>query len=88
MKTEGTFWQVPLQVIAEARADHYADDPDTTRENEIEHVMTDDFEGVDLYQNNMDFGDVAAVAKLVKTPAPITEPGREASCRIVELHHP
>jgi hypothetical protein len=80
----GFVWHVPLQVVAEARADHYADDPDTTREEEVAHVMGDPGEGLEWYLNNMDFEDVAEHAKLVRRPAEKTAPGRDAVSRIVD----
>lgn len=71
----GYVWHIPLNVIAEKRADFYADDKDTTREEEIEFVMEDDYEGLDWYLNNMDFEDVAEHAVLVKTPPKKEKPG-------------
>ena len=80
----GFVWRIPLQVIAEKRADYYADDPDTTREEEIAFVMDDDFEGIDWYGNNMDFEDVAEHAKLVRTPETRKYPGPNSELDIVE----
>ena len=81
---DGFIWHIPLQVIAEARARHYANDKDTTFKEEVEYVMDDDFEGIDWYLNNMDFEDVAEHARLVQTPQPKKVPGPDAACHIIE----
>lgn len=82
----GFVWHVPLMAIAENRADHYAEDPDTTRQEEIDYVMGDDFEGLDWFLNNMDFCDVANVATLVETPKHKEEPDTDNwECNIVEV---
>jgi hypothetical protein len=82
---DGFVWRVPLQVIAEKRADYYADDPDSTREQEIAFVMDDNFEGIDWYENNMDFEDIAEHAKLVRRPEEKKKPRQNADVEIVEV---
>lgn len=50
---DGSVWGLPLRVVAEARAKHYAEkDKDTTFQEELEYVLADDFEGIDWFQNN------------------------------------
>lgn len=87
IEENGYVWTVPLLAIAENRADYYAArDDDTTRDEEIDYVMNDDFEGIDWFRNNMDFEDVEDRATLVKTPEPRPRPDMsEATCEIVEL---
>lgn len=71
----GYVWHVPMEAIAKKRAEYYAKrDPDTTFEAEFEFVMEDDFEGLDWFQNNMDFEDIAADARLVVTPSALKAP--------------
>lgn len=83
IEDNGHVWHVPLQFIAEHRADHYADDPDTTREEEIEFVMSNSFEGIDWIQNNMNFSDYASACVKVKTPT-VSEPNVSAEMNIIE----
>jgi len=71
----GFVWHVPAEVIAKSRATYYAEnDKDTTYDEEFEYTMGDDYELWDWFFGNMDWDDVAAVAKLVATPAPLTAP--------------
>lgn len=85
IKQEGFTWHVPLLAVAENRADHYADDPDTTREEEIAYVMGDSFEGLDWFANNMDFADVRDVATLMETRGKPSEPDCNAETDIIEI---
>lgn len=85
IEENGYVWHVPLMFVAENRADYYAKDPDTTREEEIEYVMGDDFEGIDWFKNNMNFSDAASVANLVQSPEGPVEPSMDAECGIVEV---
>ncbi len=82
---EGYVWHVPLIAVAENRADHYASDPDTTRQEEIDYVMADDFEGIDWFANNMNFEDVADQAVLVESPKPKAEPDINADKHIIDV---
>lgn len=86
IEDSGYVWRVPLLVIAEERARYYAKrDPDTSFEEEVDYVMEDGFEGIDWYQNNMNFEDVAEHATLYTTPQPLKAPrAAHASCEIVE----
>lgn len=81
---KGHVWHVPLRRIAEHRANFYKNDPDTTRQKEIDFVMGDDFEGLDWLANNMNFEDYEDVAILVKSPAKI-KPDIYAEKRIIEV---
>ena len=74
VEEDGYAWHIPLEFIAKHRAAFYADDPDTTEAEEVEFVMGDDYEGVDWFLNNMNWVDVAGVARLVQTPEPKLEP--------------
>jgi hypothetical protein len=81
----GYVWHVPLQFVANHRAAVYANDPDTTESYEIAFVMDDDYEGIDWFQNNMNWEDVASVAVLVQTPDAKTEPDiSESDTEIME----
>jgi hypothetical protein len=80
----GHTWHVPMQFIAEHRAKYYADkDPDTTFQEEVDYVMTDDCEGIDWLVNNMDFADYASAAVKVKTPT-VLEPSSSADMSIID----
>ena len=81
---EGFVWHVPLLAVAEHRARYYADDPDTTFDEEVEYVMGDDYEGIDWFANNMDFSDIANVATLVQTPPLKAEPDMNAEKSIID----
>jgi len=86
VEEDGYAWHVPLQFIAEHRAKFYADDADSTEADEIAFVMDDDYEGVDWFQNNMNWEDVQAVAVLVQTPEPKAEPDMsDADYSIVDM---
>lgn len=69
---DGSKWDVPARLIAENRAKHYADDPDSSYEEEYEFTMSDDFELKDWAANNMDWDDVKEFA--VKAPIEPIEP--------------
>lgn len=76
-------WHIPLEAIADNRAKYYAErDSDTTYQAEFDYVMSDDYEGIDWYCNNMDFEDVADKAVLVFTPEPLTAPGLESEVEL------
>ncbi len=83
---QGHVWHVPLIKIAENRADFYVTrpDPEATRDDEIAFVMDDTYEGIDWFQNNMNWSDISAFAVLVQTPEPLTEPEDCNDCEIVE----
>lgn len=49
---DGSSWGLPLKLVAVNRAKHYAEDPDTTFEEEFDLVMDNPYEGIDWYQNN------------------------------------
>ena len=83
----GYVWHIPLEVIAKNRADFYADDPDSSFDEEMAYVMEDDYEGPDWFVNNMNWSDVSAVAVLVKPPGQKTEPDiSESDIELVECH--
>ncbi|KPN64683.1 hypothetical protein SAMN04488527_1629 [Aliiroseovarius crassostreae] len=81
----GYVWHIPLLKVAEHRAAHYAQSEDQQQE-EVQFVLNDHFEGIDWFQNNMNFEDVADVAELLETPEPKIAPDMgTAECEIVEV---
>lgn len=75
VEDSGFVWEIPLEVIAADRAKYYAErDKDTTYQDEFYYVMDDECEGIDWFENNMNWEDVAKEAKLVVTPGPLAEP--------------
>lgn len=86
IEDSGFVWNIPLRVIADARAKYYAArDSDTTYQDEFNYVMEDDYEGLDWFQNNMNFEDVESEAVLVTKPQPLKRP-RPAhwECTLIE----
>lgn len=82
----GYMWHVPLSAIAKHRAEYYARvDKDTTFAAEFDFVMEDDFEGVDWYENNMDFINIKDQARLVQTPEVMDEPTSDAEVDIEDV---
>lgn len=67
--SNGAVWGIPLDTIARDRSNYYAKkDPDTTFEQEFDFVMSDDYEGLDWFQNNMNWKDVALHAYEITPP--------------------
>jgi len=66
----GYVWHVNLHDVADHRAKYYAEkDKDTTYQAEYDFVMEDDYEGVDWFQNNMNWDDIPEDAKeMVERP--------------------
>ena len=64
------WYKVELMKIAENRADWYKNEP---RQNEIDFVMDDDFEGIDWLINNMDFEDISDVAVKINSNVDVTD---------------
>lgn len=70
IEDQGFIWHIPLEHIADHRAKYYEkNDKDTTYEEEYNYVMNDNYEGVDWFLSNMNWSDVAIVAKLMVTPS-------------------
>jgi len=71
----GFIWEIPAQVVATARANHYASDPDSSFQEEFDYAMSDGGESdlVDWLHGNMDWDDVKPFAELVHKPE-IQEP--------------
>lgn len=84
IRDEGLVCHVPLEAVTNNRADHYADYDDTSREQEFAYTMEDNWEALDWFANNMNFSDVASVAKLAETPVK-SEPGINADLRVIEI---
>jgi hypothetical protein len=70
----GYTFQVDLAAVAHNRADYYGKhdpepDYDTTYKSEYEFTMTDTFEAIDWFYNNMNWSDIPAENKrLSETP--------------------
>jgi hypothetical protein len=71
----GFIWEIPAQVVATARANHYASDPDSSFQEEFDYAMSEEgsFDLVDWLHGNMDWDNVKAFAQMVHTPE-IQEP--------------
>jgi len=91
--TDGEYtWQLPLEIVAKDRAAYYAkkdsEDGDGSYDDlykaEFEHTMTDDYDGIDWYQNNMNWVGVKDSAKLIKRPEGDPEPSVDAEYEISE----
>lgn len=84
--TNGAVWGIPLATVADNRATYYAEkDKDTTYQEEYDYVMSDDYEGLDWFLNNMNWVDVMMDAYEIKPPRTF-DPGREldeAECSVV-----
>lgn len=69
VEDNGYVWRFPLKIVARNRAAYYEQrDEDTTFQEEYDLVMGDEFEGIDWFQNNMDWEDVSDHAVLVMRP--------------------
>lgn len=70
VKQAGYTWHIPLRQIAKHRAEYYLNkhSDETTYDEEVQHVMEDDFEGVDWFQNNMNLSDLPCPPRITKTP--------------------
>lgn len=57
----GAEWRIPLEIVADNRATYYTNrDKDTTYEEEYRFVMTDHYEGIDWFFNQMNWDEVPA----------------------------
>ena len=63
-------FKVDLEIIANNRADWYKEEP---RQDEIDFIMGDDFEGIDWLLNNMDFEDIEDKAIKVSDKVKVTD---------------
>jgi len=69
----GEKWQIPLEFVAKHRANYYKGraeekgEDDFNYEEEVDYIMTDDYEGIDWLQNNMDYEEFKDV--VIKIPA-------------------
>lgn len=73
----GAIWAIPLHSVADHRAKYYAKiDKDTTYQSEYDYVMTDRHEGIDWFQSNMNWDEIANVAYELEKPAPF-DPSKE-----------
>lgn len=72
----GYTFQVDLDAVAKSRAEYYGkNDPepdyDTTYKSEYEFTMTDNYEAIDWFQNNMNWSDIPDDNKrIIKSPEP------------------
>ena len=75
IESMGHVWHIPASHIATNYANHYAKvDPETTFEEEYQGMLECPDDCVEWFLDNMDWSDVKDVAKLVKTPEPISKP--------------
>lgn len=63
IKKGGYTFQVDVSAVAHNRADYYGKkdpepDYDTTYKSEYEHTMTDGYDAIDWFENNMNWEDV------------------------------
>ena len=71
---DGSIWGVPAELVAENRAEHYADKDasDNTdnfekiKQREYEYTLSDNSEILDWAANNMNWNDVAHAAILIR----------------------
>lgn len=71
----GFIWEVDMEIIADNRAHYYAHkealatlDYPTIFEAEMEFIRNDPAEGLDWFQNNMDWDDIKSHAKFIERP--------------------
>lgn len=66
----GFIWELSATFVADLRAKHYADDPDSSYQKEFDYAMSEggEYELVDWLGNNMNWEDFSEVCKLVHTP--------------------
>lgn len=75
IKKAGYVFHINLDAVAKNRAEHYKDESPESFENEYNYTMEDDFEGVDWYQNNMDWDMIPAHdKKMVSSPSAVDSP--------------
>lgn len=70
IEQDGYVWHVPVKIIAENRAEFYADDTDSDYDTELEYAMNEPSEVIDWLMNNMNWEDIRAYATLVAIPKP------------------
>jgi len=72
-------YAIPLEVVAECRADYYAievdghDKDSKEYKDEVAYVMNDDYEGIDWLLNNSDWHDWDAWSQKVRDDVLVTE---------------
>ena len=83
---DGEVWQIPLDIIANHRADYYQSkgEPDFNYEEEVAFVMNDDYEGQDWLQNNMDYEDFKDYVTIIPNTKPQTKDWINAESEIKE----
>src|SRR5688500_98535 len=60
MPSDNSVWDVPVDVIAKAAANYWAErDPDTTYGIEFDHYMNENSEVLDWAVNNMNWSDIS-----------------------------
>jgi len=70
---DGSMWTVPADYIARHRATEIcADDKETTFDEEVDFALEDAFELKDWAANNMNWTDVAHLARKVMDPGPMS----------------
>lgn len=66
-------FQIPLQKVAENRAEYYANRGEDEFDEEVEFVMEDDFEGIDWLINNTNFDEWEEVVTKLNDEVNVTE---------------
>lgn len=69
---DGSVWGVPAEIVAEHRADYYANrDGESVRMEEFVFTMNDSFTLTDWAEGNMNWRDVEKFAVKIKDAAPV-----------------
>jgi len=75
----GFVWHVDLDFVADHRAKHYAkEDHETTHKDEYDYVMCDSYEGIDWFENNMNWSDIPDHRKRLIKKLEVTSPDDDA----------
>jgi len=83
---DGERWEIPLEFVAKHRTEYYKSkrEDDFNYQEEVDFVMTDDYEGKDWLKNNMNFEDFKDVVKIIPNDKPATKDWRNAESTIIE----
>jgi hypothetical protein len=85
---DGEVWQIPFEFVAKHRADYYGNKEShgpKERQEEIDFVMNDDYEGHDWLKNNMEYGDFKEVVNIIPNTNPQTKDWINAEAIIKEV---
>lgn len=65
---DGSEWDVPAEIIAKNKAEHYYNEGDEDFKEEYEFTLSDNEELIDWAENNMNWEDVKQYALQIKGP--------------------